>query len=306
MSKRKRTRSRVGGSLEGPQTATPKHKFGLIPVNNLTYGNPDAEQNLILQKEGQFDYIANHFMDKPYPNNDGNYAKEEIKKILSEMGNLAHSKVVELSLKFDEDLNTVMMETAQKCGVGEPEKFVRELVTDISGIIMNLKYHYNRIRPFQLSNVYGINLSPMPSCSANSPSYPSGHTLESRVFAEILSFRYPEHQDMLKKFAEKCAMSRIILGLHFPSDNVFALQVSAAILKDKNFRGKYLNVKKINEESNTQNQNSRPVSNHQGPTSGGNWSQEEIFGGMPETTKVDSNFNESEVFGGIPIQPGNR
>ena len=101
---------------------------------------PMPQQDLLLQKEGQFDYIANHFMDKPYPNNDGDYVKDELKNILSEMSNLAHGKVVELSLKFDEDLNSVMIETASKCGVGEPEKFVKELVTDISGILMKLKF----------------------------------------------------------------------------------------------------------------------------------------------------------------------
>tara|TARA_R110002074_G_scaffold45138_7_gene117198 strand:+ start:4187 stop:5095 length:909 start_codon:yes stop_codon:yes gene_type:complete len=300
MAKRKRTRSRTGTSNGGPHTSSPKHKYGLIPVNNLTYGNPNAQQDLLLQKEGQFDYIANHFMDKPYPNNDGDYVKDELKNILSEMSNLAHGKVVELSLKFDEDLNSVMIETASKCGVGEPEKFVKELVTDISGIIMKLKFYYNRIRPFQLANVYGMALSPMPSCSADSPSYPSGHTLESRIFSEVLSFRYPEHQDMLKKFAEKCAMSRVLLGLHFPSDNVFSLQISAAIMKDKNFRGKYLNFKKIEEAV-----QHPPLSNHQGPQSGGNWSEEEVFGGLPTINKIDTGYQEEEVFGGLPVQPGN-
>ena len=215
------------------------------------------------------------------------------------MGNLAHTKVVELSLKFDEDLNTVMMETAEKCGVSNPHQFIKELVNDIGPIIMKLKFYYNRIRPYQLANVYGLALSPMPSCSADSPSYPSGHTLESRVFAEILSFRYPEHQDMLRKFAEKCALSRVMLGLHYPSDNVLSLQVSAAIVKDKNFRNKYFSFKKIEEEV------QKPLP-PQGPQSdaGSNWSEDEVFGGLPEMTQVNhGGHQDSEVFGGLPTQP---
>ena len=84
MAKRKRSRSRTGTNPDGPKPSSPKHKYGLIPVNNLTYGNPNAEQDLLLQKDGQFDYIANHFMDKPYPNNDGDYVKQELKTILKQ------------------------------------------------------------------------------------------------------------------------------------------------------------------------------------------------------------------------------
>ena len=58
-----------------------------------------------------------------------------------------------------------------------------------------------------------------------------------------------------------------MLGLHYPSDNVFSLQISAAIVKDKNFRSKYFSYKTIEEEV------KKPIPEQQQQP------QQEIFGG---------------------------
>ena len=295
-----RNRTRNKNKNTNIKPSVPNHKYGLLPVNNLTYGNPNAEQNLLIQKEGTFDYIATYFMEKLYPNNDGEFAKKELGEISQEMTKLQHQKVVELSVKFDEDLRGMMVETAHKCGVDNPTKFVQELMDDIDSIIMKLKFFYNRIRPFQLANVYGYALNPMPTVSSQSPSYPSGHTIQSRVFADILSFKYPDQHDMLDKFADKCSKSRIILGVHFPSDEVFGLQVATGIVRDKHFKEKYLSAQKVN-QSNLSNQANQDFDAHNRNHYGG-----EVFGGMPQKgvpeVKVPGE-DESGVFGGLPVAP---
>ena len=299
----------------------PKTKYGLLPINNLTYGNPNAEQDLLVREIGDFDYIANHYMDKPYPNNDGSYAKEELEKIRNSMQKLQHDKVIELSIRMDEDLSGVLSETASKCGVENPKGFVKELLKDINPIIMKLKFFYNRVRPYQLANVLSFPLNPMPSYSAHSPSYPSGHTTQCQVFAAVLSFRYPGNEDMLQKFAEKCSASRVILGLHFPSDSVFGKQLAQGIIHDENFKAKYFSVKKIGESM-----ESNPVSNHQldgsnpmgegfklpkfgapsGNTNTNTHQEGDIFGGPIENNNANINQNmedDSGVFGGLPVAP---
>ena len=293
MSRRRRTKNNTNSS-SGLKASVPNHKYGLIPVNNLTYGNPNAEQNMLIQRSGEFDYIASYFMDKPYPNNDGEYAKKEIQEIQQEMKNLQFEKVVELSIKFDEDVGGMMIDTAAKCGVPKPGKFVKELLNDIDGIIMKLKFYYNRIRPFQLANVYSYPLNPMPTISSQSASYPSGHTIQSKVFADVLSFRYPDQTDMLQKFADKCSKSRIILGVHFPSDEIFGLQVAAGIVNDKGFIDRYFNASRISEaekqQSSIPNFERRQNQQKRGPLT------------MPNPGDV-GNADESGVFGGLP-KPG--
>jgi len=285
---RKRTKNQPKPMAINPNS--PKTKFGLVPINELTYGNPNAEQDILIREEGSYDYIANHYMQKPYPNNDGQYAQKELGLIREEMKKLKHDKVVELSVKFDEDLSGMLIETANKCGVSNATKFVSELYKDINPIIMKLKYYYNRVRPYQLANILSYPLNPMPTVSAQSPSYPSGHTVQSRVFAEILSFRYPDQQDMLMKFADKCSKSRIILGVHFPSDEIFGKQLSDGIILDENFKAKYFNANKIAEGV-----SASPIKTYMQNQVGG---QKPNFNPTPPTI-----VDENEVFGGLPKAP---
>jgi hypothetical protein len=311
-----RNRRRTKNSPSNINTSSPKTKYGLIPVNNLTYGNPNAAQDILVRKEGNFDYIANHYMDKPYPNNDGNYAHKELETIRKDMEKLQHDKVVELSIKFDEDLQGMLIDTAQKCGVANVNGFIKELFEDINPIIMKLKYFYNRIRPYQLANVTSFPLNPMPTVSAQSPSYPSGHTVQSRVFADILSFRYPDQQDMLEKFADKCSKSRIILGVHFPSDEVFGKQLAAGIVKDDNFKHKYFNAEKIAEgvsKSPIKNYaNAHPENDPFGISNSINGQSQrqqhrqqknQMNQGGSDIYRPPTTVNEDEIFGGIPKAP---
>lgn len=51
-------------------------------------------------------------------------------------------------------------------------------------------------------------------------SFPSGHTLHAVAFAVLLSGLYPALAPLLWSFAALVALSRVVLGLHFPSDVV--------------------------------------------------------------------------------------
>ena len=140
----------------------------------------------------------------------------------------------------------------------------------------------------------------MPSVSSHSPSYPSGHTTQSEIFANVLSFRYPAHQDMLQKFADKCSKSRLILGVHFPSDAVFGKQLAAGIVRDENFKEKYFNAKTIGDSVETQENIPPP-----GPAPLSE--SEEVFGGHPTQTQNENTNTDmddgSGVFGGLPKIP---
>lgn len=49
-------------------------------------------------------------------------------------------------------------------------------------------------------------------------SFPSGHTLHAVNFAILISLSYPELAVLCVPFAMLVAMSRVVLGLHYPSD----------------------------------------------------------------------------------------
>ena len=313
MARARKKRSKTNQSFEA---TSPNHKYGLVPVNNLTYGNPNASQTLLVEKIGTFDYIANHFMEKPYPDNDGKYAQSELTKITEAMKKLEHEKVITMSVSFDEDLPGMCEDIAKKCGVENAEQFIKNVFDDISSIIMKLKFFYNRIRPYQLANIYKYPLNPMPTISAQSPSYPSGHTIQSKVVADILTFKYPDQSSTLEKFAEKCSNSRLILGVHYPSDGVFGLQIASVIGKDEGFQQKYYNKKVLSSDNKhlenyptSQAENiphpMRPKEPNQGPFNNQiKQSDEEVFGGLPtQPSSIDHHLKDEDVFGGLPRQP---
>lgn len=53
-------------------------------------------------------------------------------------------------------------------------------------------------------------------------SFPSGHTLHAVAFTVVLSHHYPMLSALLWLFCLLVAASRVVLGLHYPSDVLFA------------------------------------------------------------------------------------
>lgn len=79
------------------------------------------------------------------------------------------------------------------------------------------KYLFNRARPKQIDKSVNI----FNSISANTPAFPSGHSMQGLYLAKKLSKKYPEKQELFYKLADDCGKARIYAGLHYPSDLTF-------------------------------------------------------------------------------------
>ena len=85
------------------------------------------------------------------------------------------------------------------------------------GFINYIKLQYLRIRPFELSDALNFGIR----CMIDNPrtgSYPSGHSYDAWLFAYHLTERHPEHQKTWEQMAERIGETRMINGVHFPSD----------------------------------------------------------------------------------------
>jgi hypothetical protein len=106
-------------------------------------------------------------------------------------------------------------------------------------VILKLKYHFQRPRPYQLAQHYKLKLFPFSSVSAETPSYPAGHTFQAALICHVLGNHFPEKFSYFDSLAKDIEYSRIYLGLHYPSDNDFSLYCVETIIKDKDFKARY-------------------------------------------------------------------
>ena len=104
-------------------------------------------------------------------------------------------------------------------GLKYDENYINQVLEESTIFIKTLKNKFNRPRPAQIGPYFGVELDLLKSRTAKTPSYPSGHTTQSRLIAEIYGAKYPQHRQNLLKAAEERGAGRIMAGLHFPQDH---------------------------------------------------------------------------------------
>ncbi len=95
-----------------------------------------------------------------------------------------------------------------------------------------------------------------------------------------------------------------MLGVHFPSDNIFGLQVAAAMVKDAKFMKKYFSPKNISIEASSALEQQTYNDFNQNRQ----LREDEVFGGLPKPPQkaASGGLSDSQVFGGIPNIPQQR
>ncbi|MEY4598687.1 MAG: hypothetical protein RLZZ445_1484 [Pseudomonadota bacterium] len=87
-----------------------------------------------------------------------------------------------------------------------------------------LKAHTSRPRPYQVHRSIRHFIAPLDRFS-----FPSGHTLHAVAFSLIAVAYYPALTASLTVFSVLVAASRVVLGLHYPSDVVAGAAIGGAI-----------------------------------------------------------------------------
>lgn len=87
-----------------------------------------------------------------------------------------------------------------------------------------LKHRTTRPRPFAVSPAVRRATQPLDNYS-----FPSGHTLHAVAFTLTAGAHHPELTLVLAPFALLVAVSRLVLGLHYPSDVIAGAGIGAAL-----------------------------------------------------------------------------
>ena len=87
-----------------------------------------------------------------------------------------------------------------------------------------LKSKTSRPRPFAVENAVRAGADPLDPFS-----FPSGHTLHAVAFSVVAVAFYPMLAWLLVPFTLLVATSRVVLGLHYPSDVLAGAAIGAAL-----------------------------------------------------------------------------
>ena len=116
-----------------------------------------------------------------------------------------------------DDIEGVMEEVCKEHNLTFPKDLVKELLKSCS--MLELKYHYNRPRPFQLAKYYNIKLGEHVMESMKTPSYPSGHSAQGILIGKVLQTKLPINTDAFIEAGKRISYSRNIGRAHYPSDS---------------------------------------------------------------------------------------
>jgi len=93
-------------------------------------------------------------------------------------------------------------------------------------LVNNMKVAWQRLRPYMSHNIV-----PLSGTTSNTYSFPSGHSCGAHYMACILANKYPHLANSLSELADKIGNSRIISGVHYPSDVEEGKKVGIALAK---------------------------------------------------------------------------
>ena len=155
---------------------------------------------------------------KEPPANDSNKTRAEVFYLLSYNDGVIDNEMVQA---YD-NIVKAFMPIVEKNGLQVSSDEIQEILEQASKFTLQLKYKFNRPRPYQIAEHYGIKDFKIHNLdTANSPSYPSGHALQGRLIARYLSDKDPSNKNEYMMIGHNISESRIMARAHYVSDRKY-------------------------------------------------------------------------------------
>jgi hypothetical protein len=211
-------------------------------LDSITWGNPFQKHLPYLEENASpLEKHIPQLTNFTFPKNSSKATREELNQLVDYIEDL---KKDEQALKryraYDMSLTRVFAQVIMEQNLGEKgADIVDKLLDETLPLLIKLKFYFQRPRPYQLAEHYKLKLFPFDSKSADSPSYPSGHALQSKLICHVLGNHFPEKFDYFERLAKDIEYSRLYMGIHYQSDVDYSLYIAEVIIRDKDFKAKY-------------------------------------------------------------------
>ena len=129
--------------------------------------------------------------------------------------------------KFD-NIETAFAKTAKDNNIEDYDKSIAaKLIKESAPVILKLKKYYNRPRPKDLDK----KLPNYEMASMKTPSYPSGHSVQGILIANVLGDKHPKAKSAFAKTGENISYSRRVARAHYKSDSKMGEQLGNSMYK---------------------------------------------------------------------------
>jgi hypothetical protein len=127
--------------------------------------------------------------------------------------------------KYD-DIEAAFKKTAEEQGVKDYDKSIaKKLIKESAPVIMKLKKYHNRPRPYDLDK----SMAHFKMKSMETPSYPSGHSVQGMLIGSVLKMKYGKSAFM--QTAKNISHSRRVARAHYESDSKKGEQIGNSMFK---------------------------------------------------------------------------
>ena len=200
----------------------------LLSLNEMTYSDKVEEKHqktIDMKTELISDEMRIPY--KPFPENASRKTRGELQWLMD----YNESSIDENYVKEGDNVIKVYEKYCEEHNLEFDKKYYKQILKESGKTILSLKYYYNRPRPKQLADYYGMEeFQDVELSSMKTPSYPSGHSTQGHLVAELLGRKYPQHYCGLKECAQLISKSRLMARAHYPSDCIFGEEVAQHIL----------------------------------------------------------------------------
>lgn len=203
----------------------------LLDINKITYSS-DVISTHQKKMNKSTDIISDiNLPYSPFPENSNRKTISELEFLINYNNNQINKDFV----KKGDDILKVFKDYCGDNNLEFDNKYYKKVLDESSKTILQLKYYYNRPRPYQLAEYYGLKkFEDFELGSMKTPSYPSGHSTQGHLMAELLGVKYNGHYDRFKGLADMISASRLMARAHYPSDIEFGEKVSKYIFNNIN------------------------------------------------------------------------
>ena len=224
-----------GGSKEGGDSAMYRlTEFVNKPIDMEKtdhlpprYGPPTKKQLKIMNRPFSVldeDDVAKIELDPP-PKDDSEAQQKEIEELKDMQKLLDNETLINAIEAQDKNLLAPFERYMRDNDLDVDGEELAKLNKDISTIVHKFKFLFNRRRPHQVSDI-----EEFENIAGKSPSYPSGHTTNATVMAELFADMFPEHADKFRKIGTEIGVNRVVSGLHYPTDHMAGLELARQII----------------------------------------------------------------------------